>query len=401
VTGFIFLAALVGLLVVLGFLEYAAHRRNLAAVPIRIHVNGTRGKSSVARLATWALNEGGIRTFGKTTGTLPRMIFPDGHEYPVYRPGGHANVLEQLRILSVARVHRAQAVVVECMALQPRLQWLSERKLVRASHGLMTNAREDHLDVMGPGERDVALALAGMTPVGKQMLTTETRNLDIFRAAAQDRSTELIEVSRADVGAITDEEMDGFSYDEHPDNVALVLALCREVGVDRRTALKGMWKTQPDEGAMRRYEVEFFGRRLCFINGFAANDPESTARVWELALERDPDVEKRIAVFNCRGDRQQRSQQLAEAYAAWPQADGVLLMGSGTFVFAREATKRGCDPTTFAYAEGADAGAVFELIVSMAGRSAVVVGMGNIAGPGLELTHYFRNRASLAAQEVV
>ena len=138
VTGFIFLAALVGLLVVLGFLEYAAHRRNLAAVPIRIHVNGTRGKSSVARLATWALNEGGIRTFGKTTGTLPRMIFPDGHEYPVYRPGGLANVLEQLRILSVARVHRAQAVVVECMALQPRLQWLSERKLVRASHGLMT-----------------------------------------------------------------------------------------------------------------------------------------------------------------------------------------------------------------------------------------------------------------------
>lgn len=399
-TGFIFLAALVGLLVVLGFLEYAAHRRNLAAVPIRVHVNGTRGKSSVTRLATWALNEGGIRTFGKTTGTLPRMIFPDGHEYPVYRPGGHANVLEQLRILSVARAHRAQAVVVECMALQPRLQWLSERKLVRATHGVVTNAREDHLDVMGPGELDVALALASMTPVGKKMLTTETRNLEIFRGAARDRGTKLVEVPRADVAAVSAEEMDGFSYDEHPDNVALVLALCRELGVDRETALRGMCKASPDEGAMRSYEVDFFGRRLCFINGFAANDPESTATIWKLALKKHPEVEKRIAVFNCRGDRQQRSQQLAEAYATWPQGDGVLLMGSGTFVFARGATKRGCDPTRFAYAEGAGAGAVFELIVSMAGRSSVVVGMGNIAGPGLELTHYFRNRASLAAQEV-
>ena len=399
-TGFIFLAALVGLLVVLGFLEYAAHRRNLAAVPIRIHVNGTRGKSSVARLVTWALNEGGIRTFGKTTGTLPRMIFPDGHEYPVYRPGGHANVLEQLRILSVARVHGAQAVVVECMALQPRLQWLSERKLVRATAGVLTNAREDHLDVMGPRERDVALALAGMTPVGKTMLTTETRNLDVFRRVCADRGTELLEVTRADVAAISRQEMDRFSYDEHPDNVALVLALCRELGIDRETALRGMWKTLPDEGAMRRHEVEFFGRRLCFINGFAANDPESTATIWDFSLGRYPDVEKRVAVFNCRGDRQQRSQQLAKAYAGWRQADGVLLMGSGTFVFAREATKRGCDPTTFMYAEGADIGTVFEMIVSMAGRSAVVVGMGNIAGPGLELAHYFRNRGSYAVEEV-
>ena len=39
-----------GLLVGGGAAELAAHRRRLKQIPVRIHVNGTRGKSSVARL---------------------------------------------------------------------------------------------------------------------------------------------------------------------------------------------------------------------------------------------------------------------------------------------------------------------------------------------------------------
>lgn len=37
-------------LVIAGVAEYAVHVRNLKKIPIRIHVNGTRGKSSVTRL---------------------------------------------------------------------------------------------------------------------------------------------------------------------------------------------------------------------------------------------------------------------------------------------------------------------------------------------------------------
>ena len=43
-------------------------------IPIRIHVNGTRGKSSVTRLIAAGLRAGGKRTFAKTTGTAPRVI---------------------------------------------------------------------------------------------------------------------------------------------------------------------------------------------------------------------------------------------------------------------------------------------------------------------------------------
>jgi len=394
-SGIIFLSCLAAAFIVLAVLEYAAHKRNIAKIPVRIHVNGTRGKSSVTRLLTAALNESGMRTFGKTTGTLARMLFPDGKEYPVYRPGGHANVLEQLRIIALARKYGGEAVVLECMALQPKLQWLSEVKLITATHGVITNAREDHLDVMGPAETDVALALAGMIPSGRKLFTAETRNLEVFGRACADRSAALVTVTPGMVAEVGDSEMVGFSYHEHKENVALVLRICDDLGIERATALRGMWKVNPDAGALRSFEVDFFGRRLVFVNGFAANDPESTERVWRLCREMYPDMEKHIAVFNCRVDRPQRSAHLARAYASWPQADSVLLMGSGTYLFAREAERRHCDVGKFVLLEGAEVSAVFETIISLAGTSAVVTGMANIAGPGLELVHFFENRSTL------
>jgi poly-gamma-glutamate synthase PgsB/CapB len=391
----LFLLGLLLFFLALAVAEFVTHRRNVARIPIRIHVNGTRGKSSVTRLLVWALNEAGIRTFGKTTGTLPRAILPDGHEYPIYRPGGHANVIEQVRIFSFARREQCQALVLECMAVQPRLQWLSEHRLVSATHAVVTNAREDHLDVMGPTERDVALALAGMTPPGKSLFTCEVRNLDVFRKACEELNATLVPVSPEDVAKITREDMAGFSYHEHEDNVALALSVCASLGIDRQTALAGMWKAQPDAGALKSFEVDFFGRRVVLVNAFAANDPESTEKLWRMSLNLYPDVEKRIAVFNCRADRQHRSQQLAEAYVRWPQADSVVLMGSGTYIFAREAQKKGADPSRFMPLEGAGADTVFETLVGLSGRSSLVVGMANIAGPGLALVHYFENRSRL------
>ncbi len=61
-----------------GIVEYRVHLSNLHAVPIRIHVNGTRGKSSVARLIAAGLRAGGICTVAKTTGSAARYIHPAG-----------------------------------------------------------------------------------------------------------------------------------------------------------------------------------------------------------------------------------------------------------------------------------------------------------------------------------
>src|SRR5437764_13184828 len=81
--------------------EWRRHRRALARVPVRVHVNGTRGKSSVTRLIAAILRAAGIRTVAKTTGTSARLIMPDGSERPVFRDGP-PNIRELIRMSRVA-----------------------------------------------------------------------------------------------------------------------------------------------------------------------------------------------------------------------------------------------------------------------------------------------------------
>ncbi len=393
-TGFWILSVVTIVVMVGGVIEGVLHRRNLSRIPIRVHVNGTRGKSSVVRLTAAGLREAGITTCAKTTGSLARMIFPDGSECPVFRPAG-ANVIEQVRIVGAAVGNHAKALVIECMALQPFLQWFSESRLVRATHGVVTNARADHLDLMGPTEDNVARALAGMVPIKAKLFTGEKRHLDVFKQAAKDRGTELVEVSDEEAAGVTPEELARFPYMEHAENVALALRVCSDLGVDRGTALRGMWKARPDPGVMTTHEVDFFGRRLVFVNGFAANDPESTERVWNIAIERFPDVQTRIAIFNCRLDRPDRSVQLGRACVAWQPADHYVLVGTGTYIFARAASKQGLDMRKVVVAENQRADDIFEIVVGLTGRSSLVMGMCNIGGQGLELVQYFRNRCAL------
>lgn len=385
-----------GILIALGVAEALSHRRNLRRIPIRIHVNGTRGKSSVTRLIAAGLRAGGVRTCAKTTGTLARMIMPDGTEYPVFRPAG-PNVVEQLRIVRTAVAFEPHALVLECMAVQPFLQSLSEFRLVRATHGVVTNARADHLEAMGPTETDVAWALAGTVPVGGTLFTAEQRQRAVFEAAARDRGSALVAVGEAEIAAVTAEELQRFSYVEHAENVALALTVCAALGVPRGTALAGMWSARPDPGVMTAHPLNFFGRRLVFVNGFAANDPESTERVWELALGRFGDMEKRLALFNCRADRPDRSRQLGEACVGWKPADHYLLMGTGTYIFARAAAEAGLDERKIVFLEELPIAEIFERIVELSGASAMVMGMANIGGQGLDLVRHFRNRSDLGA----
>jgi poly-gamma-glutamate synthase PgsB/CapB len=244
---------------------------------------------------------------------------------------------------------------------------------------------------MGPTEEDVALALAGMVPVGGVLLTAEHHHRELFQWAAEDRGSRFRgseQISRP----MTPEDLAGFTYLEHQENVELALAVCEELGIDSETALRGMRRAKPDPGAMTEDEVEFFGRTIVFVNGFAANDPISTQYIWEQSLQRHRELNRRIAVFNCRSDRANRSEQLAESYARWTQADEVVLLGSGQYIFARTAVKNGLDPTRLVFVDQTHPADIFEILLGLAESSALVMGLGNIAGPGLALAEYFANR---------
>ncbi|MDA8746068.1 poly-gamma-glutamate synthase PgsB [Rubripirellula amarantea] len=377
----------------LGAIESHLHNRLLSRIPYRIHVNGTRGKSSVTRLIAAGLRAGGIRTCAKTTGTVPRMIFPDGSEYPVYRPS-RSNIIEQLRVVKAAAATKAQALVIECMALNPQLQSVCELKIVKSTHGVCTNARPDHLDVMGPTEVDVARAMAGTVPVGGKFYTAEQDHLGVFQAAARDRGTEVNAIADEQVASVTWDDLSGFAHIEHPDNVALALKVCLDLGVRRQTALEGMWAATPDAGVLQMYSVRQQEREIAFVNGFAANDPESTGHNWNMVVGRFTGFEQRVALFNCRADRTDRSIQLADACLKWQPADRYVLVGSATDVFAKRALANGMNPARLLSAERLPTENVLNNIEQQAGRSAMVMGMGNIAGPGMQIIDYFRSRGT-------
>src|SRR5260370_12007806 len=96
------------------------HRRNLLAIPVRIHVAGTRGKSTTTRLIASGLRAGGLRVVAKTTGSEARLIRPDGGEedWPRWGP---ASIREQMRLVAYAARMGADALPVERMAIQPAM----------------------------------------------------------------------------------------------------------------------------------------------------------------------------------------------------------------------------------------------------------------------------------------
>ena len=366
------------------------HERHLARIPIRVHVNGTRGKSSVTRLIAGGLRAGGLRTFAKTTGTMARIIRPDGSEVDVYRVG-HPNIVEQTRIVRRAVESGAEALVIECMAVAPELQPISELRLIRSTVGVLTNARADHLDVMGPTVDDVARALAQTMPVRGHAFTAERVRAHIVEEVARQRGSTLHVIT--DEG-VTPADLAGFSYFEHAENLSLALAVCAHLGVDRATALKGMHAATPDPGVLRRYTVVAGHNRVTFVNAFAANDPDSTLLIWQrLGLDQVVPGEKRLVLANCRDDRLQRSGQIAELIAKRLNVDHAILTGLGTDLVAFQAARYGLPSERISNLGGMNAEQVYEQVLGIADGRATVVGIGNIVGLGEEVVLHFRNRA--------
>lgn len=225
------------------------------------------------------------------------------------------------------------------------------------------------------------------------MFTGERRHLAALQQAVADRESKMIAVAEHEVRSITAEELGHFAYVEHAENVALALRVCAELGIARDVALRGMFAATPDPGVMTESALDFFGRKVVFVNGFAANDPESTELIWNLAITRFPNVGKRIAIFNCRVDRPDRSRQLGEACVQWAPADHYVLIGTGTYLFARAAAGGGIDERKFVFAEELRVEEIFELLIELSGPSSLMMGMANIGGQGLDLVRYFHNRS--------
>jgi poly-gamma-glutamate synthase PgsB/CapB len=376
-------------------IEYFWHKRLLQSFKTRIHVNGTRGKSSITRLIRAGLAESGIRTFAKTTGTMARMIFPDGTEKSIQR-WGKPSILEQLSILRTARQEKASVIVIECMALEPRYQWASEGQILKSHIGVLSNVREDHLDIMGPTLKDVTCALASAIPINGKLFSHSLLYKDILTHVCQERNTKLEILTESNRFQISDSEMENFSYWEHKENVNIALAVCEDLGVLRDIALKGMWKVVPDPGVLTPITLSFFGKEIVYLNAMAANDAESTRNIWEESIRRYNKERSAYILFNCREDRSDRSKLMAEEIAKWENIEAIFLIGNGT-KYALQVLQKNCrEGTKLFNLASAESDHIFETLIEQVKDKSYIFGLGNIAGIGLELNQYIKNRATLS-----
>ena len=312
------LGILLFILIGLGLVESYFHRLALAQLPIRIHVNGSRGKSSVTRLIAAGLRAGGLKTLAKTTGTAPRIIDENGKDRIIHRLRS-ASIGEQVRLLRNFAKKKPDAVVIECMAVNPQYQWVAEHKMIHSTISVITNVRPDHLDEMGLTLKDNAMSLSNTIPFQGKLVTVEgdinqdgqidildKEISDVLADVSKKRKTKFYQASP---DKIPQGYMGKFPYLEHSDNVAMALRVCELSGVNEKTALEGMLCTRPDPGATIIWELNLSGTCNFFVNALAANDPTSTLDIWEQLQIKIKDSP--VCIFlNTRDDRRYRTHQL-------------------------------------------------------------------------------------------
>jgi poly-gamma-glutamate synthase PgsB/CapB len=373
-----------------GIIEFSLHQKRISSIPIRIHVNGTRGKSSVTRLIGAALREGGIRTITKVTGTYPRLILEDGSEVKIYRKAG-ANIIEQLSIIKLAAERKSQAIVIECMAIQPQYQLITETKMLHSTIGLITNVRLDHVDVMGYSLPEIATALSRTIPRNQHLFTAEKQTLRELREISKKQNT-LLHIS--DASSVSDEEMIGFCYIEHKENVALALAVCEFIGIGRKAALEGMYKAIPDAGVLKLSKVVAFGKKINFFNGFAANDPQSTLMIWKKIRSDIVLKGSKIILLNTRQDRLDRAKQLAAMVGLElnDEYDYLVLIGQSTEIVEELSVRNGVKRNKILNLGWTEPESVFESILACTENESNVIAIGNMGGMGGKVAEFFENR---------
>lgn len=346
--------------------QVQAARRSLPHV---VHVNGTRGKSTTCRLIDAGLRAGGLRVFTKTTGTDPMTLEVDGRELSIIRRG-KANIKEQIGILKKAAQQQAQVLVVECMAIQPELQYTAQHRILQADVGVITNVRRDHTDVMGQTLPEICTALCNTVPRGGILFTGEEHLAQQMAGAAKTLGSQFVAVRpRGD-----EPEFD------FPENIALALAVCEHLGVDRDTALEGMRHYKRDPYALTLHRIH----GSVWINGLSINDIQSTCMVWEQMAEKyELRQRKLILLVNNRADRGSRTQDMLQVCLALKPQE-IWLLGASRSYMQRGLARHLPDAQVTWFAKAQD------LDFSGLDQNCAVFAVGNIAGEGRALMERVR-----------
>jgi poly-gamma-glutamate synthase PgsB/CapB len=326
--GFALMLLSAAVLIVLGVWERQTLNRNVKKIPLRINVNGIRGKSTATRFITSILEEAGYQVVGKTTGTSARMlIWGQEDELAIKRRPVGPNIGEQVSVIKKAAELGANALVCECMAVKPEYQEVYQHQIIQANIVVITNVVEDHLDEMGPTTDQIALAFGQTIPYDGTLVITKGDYSDYFGKIAAQRHTRVICI---DPASVEESFLRQFPYLVFPNNCAIGYGLAQALGIDQETAERAMLKAHPDPGSTSVLHIDRGEHHGWLVNAFAANEPTSSLEIWEDVAELKQRAKQSVLVLCCRDDRVDRTHQFAVDFLPYIHADRMLVIGTGT-----------------------------------------------------------------------
>lgn len=336
--------------------NFAMHRETLRLrerIPLVIGGWGSRGKSGTERLKASLFHGLGYRVVSKTTGCEAMVITSVPGSKPteifLYRPYDKATVWEVRQVLQMASGFDAQVLLWECMGLKADYVELLQHDWMKDDISTITNTYPDHEDVQGPTGRDVADSICAFIPKNALALTTEEQMVPVLVARARALKTELVSVHAEEWSLLPSDLLARFPYAEHPRNVALVVRMAKELGIDRDVALKEMSDSVvPDIGVLKEYgPIRHRDRTLTFVNGMSANERAGFLSNWErMALDTSSDasgLDQRLTILvNNREDRLTRQDAFVRIALDDAPADALFIIGTNVGSFAAH-YRRGLD----------------------------------------------------------
>lgn len=352
---------------VVGYFDYIVYEKIITSIrrsslKYVIHINGIRGKSTTTRLIDAGIRNCGYKVFSKTTGTIPTIINTKNEEVKIHRLG-NANIREQIKMIKRAHHEHADVLVLECMAVNPELQYICERQILEANITVITNVRPDHIQDMGETLDDLAIAFCNTIPKEGHLIINDGEYAKLFSEKAKELKTEC---------HIATEYNGEETLDTFEENIALALEVANVLNLDVDLFFEGMRNYHRDFGAFSEAKIN----NTIFLNGFSINDPVSIKKVYDKILNKY-DANKITILLNSRSDRPTRVIQHIDLLKELP-CKKILISGSNpTYVKNKLQKEINIDVE------------ILDKITKI-NNEEIVFAIGNIGGKGMDIIKYIQ-----------
>ena len=355
--------------------------RSVRDIKFRIHINGTRGKSTVTKYISAGLREANLKVIGKVTGEIPTLLLPDETTETIKRRGS-ARVQEQFDIIRKAGKNKVDALVLECMSIDPALQKL-ESSFFKPDIYIITNIKDDHHEKMGDTMDSHVKSICSAIPYNSKIIACERPYMNIIKDRAIAKNSTFIKALD-----LHDSEKRKIPDTVHESNVKLALTACIEAGISREYAFKGILKSiSKSESPL--CSIPNDKHNQFFLNAFSINDTQSASDFLSFWTKKLSVADKIVVVFNTRSDRPIRT----DLFTEWIKSNHakittVILTGDHKIRANRKLAAMNLNIQIKRMRINSRT-RIKDTIMENAGNAGLIVGIGNVKGLGYRIINEF------------